>query len=188
MTATPEKIAILGGGVSGITAAFAITSEPDWQQKYDITLYQLGWRIGGKGASGRNRKEYDRIEEHGIHVWFGFYYNAFKNMRACYEELNRPPGAPFATLEEAFIPHHNTAFAQYFDDKWQFWPIITPPLPGKPGEGFRPKTLFQAMATAIGWLLTHTGRVEQEQAEPQPSSKSLVRQTLKHHTFQAVDH
>ena len=87
MVDKPEKIVILGGGVSGITAAFQLTSEADWQEKYDITLYQLGWRNGGKGASGRNIADHNRIEEHGIHIWFGFYKESFKAMSALAYEL-----------------------------------------------------------------------------------------------------
>ena len=44
----------------------------------------MGWRLGGKGASGRGVA--DRIEEHGLHLWMGFYENAFRLMRDCYEE------------------------------------------------------------------------------------------------------
>ncbi len=50
-----RKIAILGGGAGAMTAAFYLTCAPDWRERYDITVYQLGWRFGGKGASGRNR-------------------------------------------------------------------------------------------------------------------------------------
>ena len=49
-----EKIAILGGGVSSCMTALALTEQQDWQEKYDITIYQVGWKLGGKGASGRN--------------------------------------------------------------------------------------------------------------------------------------
>ncbi|TDO97477.1 NAD(P)-binding protein [Marinomonas balearica] len=117
---TPEKIAILGGGVSAITTAFRLTREDNWQEKYDITIYQLGWRNGGKGASGRNMEEHARIEEHGIHVWFGFYQNSIKFMRECYEELNRNSG-PMQTFDEAFVPHNSTAMAQYYKDEWIPW-------------------------------------------------------------------
>ena len=70
MSATTEKtkIAILGGGLSSITAAYELTQRPEDREKYDITIYQMGWRIGGKGASGRNREYGDRIEEHGLHI------------------------------------------------------------------------------------------------------------------------
>lgn len=103
---TPKKVAIIGGGVGAITAAYAITQLPDWQKHYDLTIYQMGWRLGGKGASGRNAAEGQRIEEHGLHIWAGFYENAFRLMRDCYQTLNtiglRDPDAPLGTLEKAF--------------------------------------------------------------------------------------
>lgn len=150
-----RKLAVLGGGVSTITSIFELTSQPNWQQKYDITLYQMGWRLGGKGASGRNLEDHGRIEEHGIHVWFGFYYNAFKCMRACYEELDRPVDAPLATLYEAFTPHHSTALAQDFRNEWSVWPVNVPPLPGKVGEGPDPVNILEALSVLINWLIKH---------------------------------
>jgi hypothetical protein len=95
-----KKIVILGGGVGALTTAFQLTDpeqERNWKDCYDITVYQLGWRLGGKGASGRNQNISNRIEEHGLHVWFGYYYNAFKMIKQCYKELGRPSGAPLAT-------------------------------------------------------------------------------------------
>ena len=56
------KVAVLGGGVGGMTAAFELTATPELQQQFDVTLYQLGWRNGGKGASGRNGDVAERIE------------------------------------------------------------------------------------------------------------------------------
>ena len=49
-----KKIAILGGGIGSLTTAFALTSRRNWREHYEITVYQMGWRLGGKGASGRN--------------------------------------------------------------------------------------------------------------------------------------
>ena len=63
-----------------MTTAFYLTSTPELREKYDVTIYQLGWRLGGKGASGRNQKYGDRIEEHGLHIWLGFYDNSFKTI------------------------------------------------------------------------------------------------------------
>lgn len=106
MSPSRQKIAIIGGGVGAITAAYAITSLPDWSTRYQITLYQMGWRLGGKGASGRNEAFGERIEEHGLHIWAGLYDNAFRLMRDCYQTLVREglraPDAPLATLEQAF--------------------------------------------------------------------------------------
>ncbi len=98
----PKKIAILGGGVSSMTTAFCLTDQPGWQNNFDITVYQMGWRLGGNGASGRNAKYGQRIEEHGLHIWFGFYESAFAIMQKAYGLLNRPPGAPLRTWQDAF--------------------------------------------------------------------------------------
>ena len=67
-------------------AAFEL-SRPEHQGRFEITAYQLGWRLGGKGASGRGPSQ--RIEEHGLHLWMGFYENAFALMRACHAERHR---------------------------------------------------------------------------------------------------
>src|SRR5262245_33107864 len=97
-----RRIIILGGGVGALTTAYYLTTRPNWEQEYDIIVYQLGWRLGGKCASSRNAGEHDRIEEHGLHVWFGFYENAFALMRAVYAALGRPAGSPFAKIDDAF--------------------------------------------------------------------------------------
>ena len=95
------RVAILGGGVAGMTAAMEL-SRPGWRQRYEsITVYQYGWRLGGKGASGRG--DHERIEEHGLHIWLGFYDNAFRMLRECYEELARDPSSTeIHSIETAF--------------------------------------------------------------------------------------
>ena len=90
------RVAILGGGVGAMSAAFALTESPGWADRYDVTVYQMGWRLGGKGASGRNAAHGQRIEEHGLHIWMGCYENAFAVMQRCYAELGRPAGSPLA--------------------------------------------------------------------------------------------
>jgi len=78
--------------------------------------------LGGKGASGRNMDHGARIEEHGLHVWAGFYENAFRMMTRCYEELGRPPGSPLATgamFGAQTLPGVGlSAVAGVFADRW----------------------------------------------------------------------
>lgn len=99
--AEKTKIAIVGGGPAGLVTAFELDSE-----LYDITIYQTGFRVGGKGTSGygtwRDHPEVRRIEEHGLHILFGFYDTVFTIMRACYEQLARPAGHPLRTFTDAF--------------------------------------------------------------------------------------
>jgi uncharacterized protein with NAD-binding domain and iron-sulfur cluster len=135
MASSPQKIAILGGGVGAISAAFALTEAPEWAQRYEITVYQQGWRLGGKGASGRRATAGQRIEEHGLHVWAGFYENAFRLLRRCYEVLQRPPTAPLANWRQAFRPHSFITVEEYLDGQWLHWNVTLPTCPGLPGDG-----------------------------------------------------
>ena len=148
----PEKIAILGGGVGAMTTAFYLTSQAGWQNKYEITVYQMGWRLGGKGASGRNAEYGERIEEHGLHIWFGFYENAFAMIKEAYQAMNRPPGAPLSTWEEAFKPHDFIVLAEHIGCDWKMWPVDFPRLPGEPGVGSESITLWQAAVAIWNWI------------------------------------
>ena len=51
-----RKIAILGGGVAALSAAFELTEQDPLHQLFDITVYTIGWRLGGKGAVGRDHE------------------------------------------------------------------------------------------------------------------------------------
>jgi uncharacterized protein with NAD-binding domain and iron-sulfur cluster len=153
MTNAVKKIAIIGGGVGALSAAFGITEAPNWQQQYEITIYQLGWRLGGKGASGRNQNAEERIEEHGFHVWGGFYENAFRIMRKCYDELNRPPGSPLATLQDAFKPSDTVSWAEDLSGVWDFWTNNFPQVSSQPGDGTPMPSLWEGILRVIEWML-----------------------------------
>ena len=146
------KVAILGGGMGSMAAAFELTNSPELRDRYDVTIYQQGWRLGGKGASGRNPACYDRIEEHGPHVWFGFYDNAFRVMRQCYEELGRPPTAPLATLDDAFKPCSDLVLYEQYDGRWIGWPFKLPQNPLTPGEVNDLPAFWDVAHAALRWL------------------------------------
>jgi uncharacterized protein with NAD-binding domain and iron-sulfur cluster len=130
-----KKIAVIGGGLGAMSAIYHLMHLPNARDLYDITLYQTGWRLGGKGASGVNRDKGFRIEEHGIHFWFGFYENAFHIMQQVYEKLDRPTHAPLATFEDAFKPQPFMDFAQQMGGVWTDWRVGFPTMPGKVGDG-----------------------------------------------------
>jgi uncharacterized protein with NAD-binding domain and iron-sulfur cluster len=161
----------LGGGVGGITAAFELTATPELRDRFEVTVYQLGWRIGGKGASGRNAAVADRIEEHGLHVWFGFYDNAFRVMRDAYEELGRPPDAPLATMEEAFHGCDQLVLYDRQGEGWHPHRFDVPPNFLRPGDPGSLPTFWEMAATACRWALgawrnLRDGRPEIDSAEP----------------------
>lgn len=127
------KVAIIGGGCASIAAAFEL-SRPEHNGKYDITVYQLGWRLGGKGASGRGAAA--RIEEHGLHFWMGCYENAFRLMRECYSELGRDPRkCRIAGWRDAFSPAPFIALAQEAsEDRHRTFLSYFPPDDSLPGD------------------------------------------------------
>lgn len=122
MTRKKERIAILGGGMAGLSTAWRL-SEPGWRERFEsITVYQRGWRLGGKGASSRG--EHGRIEEHGLHVWIGSYENAFTLIRQCYAELDRAntdPSAPIQTWDQAFVPANDVGATDRWQGQWRLW-------------------------------------------------------------------
>ncbi|HWI72946.1 MAG TPA: NAD(P)-binding protein [Baekduia sp.] len=149
-----RRVAILGGGAGSLAAAFELTATPELRAKYDLTVYQLGWRCGGKGASGRRDVAgAQRIEEHGLHVWFGFYENAFDVMRRIYEELDRPADAPLRTWQDAFHPTNEVVLCDDTeDDRWIPRRFLFPPNDGVPGIPTDPPGLHRLLHDAIHTL------------------------------------
>lgn len=140
----PTKVAVLGGGVGAMAAAFELT-RPELGGRFEVTVYQPGWRLGGKGASGRNSERGQRIEEHGLHVWFGFYENAFTVMRDAYEELAEKgmTCGPFATVWEAFEGCEDLIAFDRQGTDWVHLPFHIAPNPGHPGDGTAPRTFWE---------------------------------------------
>jgi uncharacterized protein with NAD-binding domain and iron-sulfur cluster len=129
----PIKVAIVGGGCAAMAAAFELT-RPEHRGRYQLTIYQLGWRLGGKGASGRGPA--GRIEEHGLHLWMGWYENAFRLMRECYAELGRDPSlCPIADWKDAFDPLPLVGVTDPTPDGgFEPWLGMLPPSAGLPGD------------------------------------------------------
>ncbi len=159
-----QKIAVLGGGMGSLTSVFQLTSDPNWQTKYDITVYQIGWRLGGKGASGRNAAVGSRIEEHGLHLWFGFYDNAFNMIQQVYDENNRQPGTPLATWQEAFTGYDTIVLEENVNGEWLHWPFTIPSNDLIPGTGPLPPTAEGFIILIVDWLCQLNDNFENEKS------------------------
>ena len=178
-----KKIAILGGGGAAMAAAWGITSEYNWQSKYDITVYQLGWRLGGKGASGRNRDNHERIEEHGLHILLGFYSNIFKVMKDTFIELDRPLYAPLSRIDNAVKPFNYIGVPEYINDDWRFWMTDFAPNDKRPweDESLTVWDFLQMMLEAMGRFykrnplvdILPSGETTKEVKKPQTVKKSI---------------
>ena len=136
-----KRVAIIGGGPAGLAAAFELTADGR-DDEFDVTIYQQGWRLGGKCASGRNPDAGfgERIEEHGLHIWFGCYANARRILERCYAELAEgaetdedTSHARYRSFEDAFEGVDTIVLGQRADERWAFNELVfprnrTPPL------------------------------------------------------------
>jgi uncharacterized protein with NAD-binding domain and iron-sulfur cluster len=151
-----KKIIILGGGMSALTAAHELTNYDGWQEQYEITIYQTGWRLGGKTATGRGKQ--DRIEEHGIHILQGWYDTTFRLLRSVYEERKNKNLAPDSPLQDLFkdgLQRNNTTLLTEFIPelgKWVNCPFILPESDDLPGEG-EPLDTGQLLRRGCGIML-----------------------------------
>jgi uncharacterized protein with NAD-binding domain and iron-sulfur cluster len=147
---------VLGGGMAGLAAAHRLAPHGT------ITVVQRGWRLGGKGASHRTVD--GRIEEHGLHIWPGYYDNAFRLMRQVYEHLDRPhtdPECPVRTWRDAFLPSNEVVVFEQHMGAWAPWAAHfrrNAQVPGLPNSGptlddlvRRGLGLLADLSISVGW-------------------------------------
>ncbi len=119
-----RRIAILGAGPSALVAAFRLTEARGFETRFEVTIYQQGWRAGGKCATGRDLDRSKRLYEHGIHGFLGCYYNALTVMKRVYAALGRAPDHPLPDFDHAF--HGMSGVLRYEMDEGALkaWPIF----------------------------------------------------------------
>ena len=163
-----RKIVIVGGGMAALSAAFELTRTKDLRARHSITIYQMGWRLGGKCASGRDRD--GRIIEHGLHVWFGCYENGFRLLREVYDEWKPPEGQQIRCWKQALKPQNFTPIGN--GDSSDFIYLTWPEDNELPGEEPGSKLsvwgcitkIIQHAATMYGTITS--GNHELQEAEP----------------------
>jgi uncharacterized protein with NAD-binding domain and iron-sulfur cluster len=170
-----RKIAIVGGGMAGLAAAWRLSgpgSEPA-----QITVYEQSWQLGGKGASGRG--VHGRIEEHGLHVWLGYYENAFRLVREVYATVDRPrtaPDCPVQTWRDAFVPAGRVGVEERTGYGWQHWVASFRPTTGEPGDDDAQggtASVTQFLRRAVGLLADFSASLL-EMRDPAPTPEPAV--------------
>ena len=151
-TETRIKVLVLGGGVGAFTAAFDLTSGDAAQKRFDLTLLQHGWRMGGKAAGGRFGDE-RRVQEHGLHLLMGFYDHAFRVIRECYGELRPEPGERFQCWKDAFLAqYYVTLGSPGYGDGAKTIDFLE--LPGTPGDPRPEEAIVDHLLHLLRWLET----------------------------------
>jgi uncharacterized protein with NAD-binding domain and iron-sulfur cluster len=177
-----QKVLVLGGGMGALATAHALTDGEARRARFDVRVLAQGHLLGGKGASTRNLARGGRIEEHGIHVLFGFYHNCLKLMREVYAELGRPHHVDPTTFDEAFTPRWEIVF----HDGDAGWKTRFPRTPDGFGAGpksvedqllFLGTLLQQIFGRSVAALLEGLlpGRRNRVEAETLAFTLSLIR-------------
>lgn len=175
--ARKRRVAILGGGMAGLTAAWSL-SEPEARDDVEICVFERAASLGGKGASTRGI--HGRIEEHGLHVWLGYYENAFRLIRAVYDELDRPvtdPACPIASWRDAFAPADLVGVGDRRDGSWSHWVAAFGRNDGEPGDGAAadgPLSVVTFVRRGLGLLLDFSDSIGAPAVPPGASGPARV--------------
>lgn len=152
-----RKIVILGGGMAGLSAAYQLTRTAALRAENNVTVYQMGWRLGGKAASGRDSQ--GRNLEHGLHVWFGCYENTFQMIQEVYAARQPAGGWAMETWRDAVKPQNFTPIGvQDAAGNWSYWPLIWATNKAVPGDGTLLPTIWEVIETIVDWIyliMTH---------------------------------
>ncbi len=117
------KVAVLGGGPAACTTALYLARQRD---RYEVSLYTTGFRLGGKCQSWRNPDKAFRIEEHGLHAFLGFYRNAFTATHDAYVSAFPRDGHGETLYSQAFHPEPYNGLMVYHNGAWSY--CATPQL------------------------------------------------------------
>lgn len=153
------RIAILGGGISALATAYEL-KRLDTADALDITIHQMGWRLGGKCASSRNETPGMgfRNEEHGLHVLGGWYHNTFEMLRRVYDDWALVPGIDSRPIDNAFLPmngavlfdERRTIFG--FQNGWRKIAVRFPDPVGTPGIDIPDLSIERMFKVLLRWV------------------------------------
>lgn len=171
------QLIVLGGGIASLTTAF-YASAPGHKKVFPggIHVYEMTDALGGKGASRRNSKVVEhRIEEHGLHVWFGSYDNAFALLAKCHAYLEHEAkkhdyvrwSSSLRDIEEGFRPCSRIGLMDHDGASWLPWvadfpedSTMRPWDTREPGEnvGTPSELVMRALRLAEAFLYSLGGR------------------------------
>jgi len=185
--APKKRISIMGAGPAGLAAAWSLTATEELRATNDVTVYQVGWRAGGKCATGR-RDPGDHVEQNCAHYLFGCYDNTFGIIREAYDELAAAGNTTFNDFDKVLLPRNLIALKQYFGDEWKTWLIEFPEnnaTPGTEGGEFLNAGQYAGMMvewmleSAFGWQFTEKiNKLEYENHNYEPPKLGLMHATV----------
>ncbi|MFZ5475402.1 MAG: FAD-dependent oxidoreductase [Myxococcota bacterium] len=130
-----RRVVVLGAGVAGLSAAHELTRTPEARAAWDVTLFERGHRPGGRLASAHRPEASGRNEEHGLHVWFGFYENTFRFAEEVWAEWRRPASCPWETVWDGLRPVYTSQYGDPHGERYVVHRGHHPRNALRPGDG-----------------------------------------------------
>ena len=172
-TSHKTRIAVLGGGAAALAAVFGITSSPRWQDRFEVTVLQMGWRLGGKCASSREPNYRHRNHEHGFHILGGFYHNSMRMLRDCYAEWKNPPDdRKFPDC--ALTPHNLVHLMQLRNGRWEPQMVPFPERSGEFGDDEIALTPYEMTRAIWDWVKRSMTDPNQNATELHPHAQTHI--------------
>jgi uncharacterized protein with NAD-binding domain and iron-sulfur cluster len=129
-----RRVIVIGGGIAGLTTAFELSRTAHARQEWDVEVVEMGHKLGGRLFSAHNPEAWGRNEEHGLHVWFGFYDNAFRLAEEVWSAFDKPEGCPWKTIWDALQPIHASDHGLPHADGYVIRRVIHARNADRPGE------------------------------------------------------
>jgi len=101
---TRRRVCIVGGGIAGLTAAYELSRTAAARAAFEVEIVEMSHRPGGRLASAHRPERWGRNEEHGLHVWFGFYGNTFRLAEQVWADAPKLEGCPWGSVYDGLRP------------------------------------------------------------------------------------
>jgi len=99
-----RRVVIVGGGIAGLTTAYELTRTAAHRAQWDVEVVEMGHQMGGRLGSAHHPETYGRNQEHGLHIWFGWYDNTMRLADDVWRQWDRPADCPWRTIWDGLDP------------------------------------------------------------------------------------